>query len=560
MAEAKIVTKMLLDSKDYESKLNKAKKSTQSYQKTASAVVPAVKAFAASLGVTVTAAAAFGEALKTNEVMSDKFRGAMSAAKAGVDSFLLSLSTGSFDGFIDRMKKTAAAARELYDVMDDMQTLSLYNQGDMAKLSAEREQYMKIVRNAKAVDENGNRLFSEDQVREAETGLKDVEARIKDTTKALQKATEDAITKFIEGTAKATGASYAEAEDYLNRFSKRDEMKARLNELSKSEIKPTVNNRGVQIKWMDEAAEAEYRVLSRLMAYVTDDDKLKEFQQLKTKYYQLDQNISQMESQSLRAMTRANGVLNGGQKSGKAIVFDMQFKAGDDTPKASLPEAVASEMAKLPEVINDPRFSVTVDMERAKKGLSDQAIATGMDLIKQEQIDTVNSYADALSGLGSVVGGLSGLVDGNSQSWLSWGASAISSIAAVLPKLSTLAAAFGAEASQASASAVAKSAEAASAAGPIASIAAALSVAGTLISVIASIPKFATGGVVPGTSFAGDNMLARVNSGEVVLNKEQQNILDRRLGGMSGTVRFVIDGRQLVGVLKNENGRSTLIG
>lgn len=560
MAEAKIVTKMLLDSKDYESKLDKAKKSTQSYQKTASAVVPAVKAFAASLGVTVTAAAAFGEALKTNEVMTDKFRGAMAGAKAGVDSFLLSLSTGSFDGFIDRMKKTAAAARELYDVMDDMQTLSLYNQGDMAKLSAEREQYMKIVRNAKAVDENGNRLFTEDQVREAETGLKDVEARIKDTTKALQKATEDAITKFIEGTAKATGASYAEAEDYLNRFSKRDEMKARLNELSKSEIKPTVNNRGVQIKWMDEAAEAEYRVLSRLMAYVTDDDKLKEFQQLKTKYYQLDQNISQMESQSLRAMTRANGALNGGQKSGKAIVFDIQFKAGGDTPKASLPEAVASEMAKLPEVINDPRFSVTVDMERAKKGLRDQAIATGMDLIKQEQIDTVNSYADALSGLGSVVGGLSGLVDGNSQSWLSWGASAISSIAAVLPKLSTLAAAFGAEASQATASAVAKSAEAASAAGPIASIAAALSVAGTLISVIASIPKFATGGVVPGTSFAGDNMLARVNSGEVVLNKEQQNILDRRLGGMSGTVRFVIDGRQLVGVLKNENGRSTLIG
>ena len=33
---------------------------------------------------------------------------------------------------------------------------------------------------------------------------------------------------------------------------------------------------------------------------------------------------------------------------------------------------------------------------------------------------------------------------------------------------------------------------------------------------------FADGGIVPGNSFVGDNVLARVNSGEMVLNQEQQ--------------------------------------
>jgi hypothetical protein len=38
-------------------------------------------------------------------------------------------------------------------------------------------------------------------------------------------------------------------------------------------------------------------------------------------------------------------------------------------------------------------------------------------------------------------------------------------------------------------------------------------------------PSFATGGIVPGTSFTGDNVSANVNSGEMILTQEQQGIL-----------------------------------
>lgn len=38
-------------------------------------------------------------------------------------------------------------------------------------------------------------------------------------------------------------------------------------------------------------------------------------------------------------------------------------------------------------------------------------------------------------------------------------------------------------------------------------------------------PKFAEGGIVPGNSFSGDNVIARVNSGEMILNGKQQAML-----------------------------------
>lgn len=51
---------------------------------------------------------------------------------------------------------------------------------------------------------------------------------------------------------------------------------------------------------------------------------------------------------------------------------------------------------------------------------------------------------------------------------------------------------------------------------------------GGVIAAFASIPKFATGGVIGGNSLYGDKILARVNSGELILNSQQQS----RLYGM----------------------------
>ena len=104
-----------------------------------------------------------------------------------------------------------------------------------------------------------------------------------------------------------------------------------------------------------------------------------------------------------------------------------------------------------------------------------------------------------------------------------------------------------------------------------------------MISLISTVSGFATGGIVGGSSTTGDKIPIRVNSGEMVLNKTQQARLfaiangkerpkvtlpDYRMPKMTlntaalsemnrqstqtQSVRFKIDGRNLVGVLANE--------
>ncbi len=71
--------------------------------------------------------------------------------------------------------------------------------------------------------------------------------------------------------------------------------------------------------------------------------------------------------------------------------------------------------------------------------------------------------------------------------------------------------------------------------------------------------SFATGGIVGGTSYKGDQVRANVNSGEMILNNGQQrrlfDIANGSSGGSSsgGNVRFEIDGDKLVGVLENHS-------
>ena len=74
---------------------------------------------------------------------------------------------------------------------------------------------------------------------------------------------------------------------------------------------------------------------------------------------------------------------------------------------------------------------------------------------------------------------------------------------------------------------------------------------------IAQIKSYADGGIIEGNQFRGDAMLARVNAGELILNKTQQGNLFRMLdggvaaGGGGGRVEFQISGTTLKGVLNN---------
>lgn len=78
---------------------------------------------------------------------------------------------------------------------------------------------------------------------------------------------------------------------------------------------------------------------------------------------------------------------------------------------------------------------------------------------------------------------------------------------------------------------------------------------GAVLAALASMSKFAKGGIVGGHSSVGDKNIIRANSGEMILTKGQQSTLfnaikSGNLGG-GGNVQFEIRGDKLVGCIKN---------
>lgn len=82
---------------------------------------------------------------------------------------------------------------------------------------------------------------------------------------------------------------------------------------------------------------------------------------------------------------------------------------------------------------------------------------------------------------------------------------------------------------------------------------------GAVLAALASMSKFANGGIVGGSSSVGDKNIIRANSGEMILTKGQQTTLfnaikSGNLGG-GGNVQFKIKGTDLIGVINNTNSK-----
>jgi hypothetical protein len=81
-----------------------------------------------------------------------------------------------------------------------------------------------------------------------------------------------------------------------------------------------------------------------------------------------------------------------------------------------------------------------------------------------------------------------------------------------------------------------------------------------VLAALAAMSKFANGGIVGGNSYSGDKQLARVNSGELILNRHQQKTLWDIVNGKghlnSGDqVTFKLRGSDLIGAINNEMNR-----
>ena len=129
-------------------------------------------------------------------------------------------------------------------------------------------------------------------------------------------------------------------------------------------------------------------------------------------------------------------------------------------------------------------------------------------------------------------------------------------VAATTAEASVSAAELGVDTADATAKA-AKSVAWIPIAGPALAAAAIAAILGAIMgaqSQAKSAGKFAQGGLIPGSSFSGDNLTANVNSGELILNRSQQDSIAGQLeGGVGQTVNVQgqISGSSIILAIQN---------
>lgn len=202
------------------------------------------------------------------------------------------------------------------------------------------------------------------------------------------------------------------------------------------------------------------------------------------------------------------------------------------------------------------------DMANAKSTFSNMAkLPDGWNKINttkwdnqgiKDQINAINDYQNAISSVESALSNLSGTFDSDSQNAFSYFANIIQGAAQAATAIMAL---IPVKKAEANANAEAAVTGAASSVASIPFVGAAMAVAAVaaLIASMAAIPKFAKGGIIGGSSFYGDRLLARVNSGEMILNKEQQKSLYQMTSGENdiNITSFKVRGDELFLVLKN---------
>lgn len=230
-------------------------------------------------------------------------------------------------------------------------------------------------------------------------------------------------------------------------------------------------------------------------------------------------------------------------------------------------EAVRQGIRTAIEKINKEKYNIELEatlgrlkpMEGDKFGVSTKGrnatedIKSGYISIKGVSGDAIKSnyeYADSLGAIGNMMSSVSRLTNEGAASWLDYSLNVMQAVGQALPALNAL---FNKNVAAAGSSAVLGAASS----GPFGWLTAGAAVA-SIVAAIAAIPKFANGGIVPGSMYSGDRVPAMVNSGEMILNRSQQGNLFQILnqGGTKGkdvrvTGEVVVSGEQMRILLAN---------
>lgn len=546
MGKSDIIARLKLNSTDYEQKLAKAKKNTQSF---AQGGMSDFAKLATALASSKAAMEVFNRVVASSQTIGDAYARTMSTMKSITDDFVYSLANADFTRFTNGLKDVRRRAAEAYDAMDQLgntnisykffnaQERSTFREGiltakDTSLSMGERQAGYAIAQGALAklqkytdtLGANTTEYLKKELARlsDIDSSQVDIDAFVRALAVDVSDNAKELRSRITEQYAEYQRRYAEEVAPYASRYSYNKYGQQSANLMYDAD------------KAADAAAKLNAEFADTKVMYtalnILSDEVLQNLVNSKMSVEQYKYAMGELVTQ----LREAGKALNMPVKSG-TVGSAIQ-------PMSGLPGAVSAE---LPSHISG--FSpVAVFGEGSYEAYvaSAGAAAEYADALAVLDATAVDA-ATGLGAMGGAIGAISGSLDKGASAWVSYVGGIISAVGAALPSLEALAAAQAA-------AAVTKTAL-----NPW-TVVSSVAAVGSIVAAMAALPKFATGGVVPGGSLSGDNVLIRANSGEVILTKQMASNIGTMLQGGGGKVEFVIKGSTLYGILDRHNKYSSL--
>ena len=587
---ADLITRLLLNTQQFDNNLGKSTKQIQGFQQKiqgfSSGAVSAFTKFAGVLGVAYGATELLQKGLNSNATLQDKYNSLMQAGSTVTDQFFTAIYSGDWTVFNDGIEKAIKNVKEYADTYRNVQrmleTTSIkFEQTDARKTQLEAiiEDDTKPLEERKKAQQELDRILlmgvadireaSQITERELNNMLADLigEAQYI-TTENAQKLILDIRNKY-SGLRKELDA-YREVRDTKNQVLNPNAFKYSGDEWYK--INQDATKKYYQEYTKDQ--RAYYDELLRL-ADRMNDETFSSFQGLFDKLNDLNDKAGTWEKDRAGARDEIAGIKTTASKKEiipAGSIMEMQKKiadlrkkyenAADEGTRVGFMKAIKEAETELKMMqLRAAGTSLLPTGEINKpvgRNIADD-VKSGYINIKPISTDSIQAnydYADSLGAIASIMGSVTNMTNEGAAGWLAYGANILSSISAAIPMITSLTTALTAKA--------AAEAAGSAAAVPVVGWINAVAAITAIMSAMAAVPKFADGGIIGGNSFIGDNMIARVNSGEMILNNRQQRNLFNLLDGKGGTsvnaggeVKLRIEGRDLVGVINSQTSKTS---
>ena len=589
---ADLVTRLLLNSSNFDNNIRKSSLQIQQFQKIGQSITATLGKFAGAIGVAMTAQEMLDKTIKSSQTTSDTYDQVMRALNVTVDTFFTAIGTGDFTAFNMGLSSMIDKAVEAQKAIDKLGNATMSYSYFDTKYSAELEDAIN-----KAKDLRLSQAERDQARKTAEAIIGKQEEITRELSKSINSALSNVMTEgnalnasmvgkvdledvlLLDITAKGEEnkkkleQQYKEYMEIYNKVVKKHTVSTTMNTSAGAFTQSSTDTTKVNTEMQQYNKQYKQAILYNEILVKKGDEWLQSTIQMAQQLDTSNRKLTEMKNKTLELTN---------QEVNRSITTTIK----KDLPVGSLAELDKQIAAKKTElslaISGEDRIRINKELEaltekkrviefqykypEAPSGeLPKTTLAVSMPDMKgfkiQKKDDTVKkqtqdnySYADSLNAVASVMGAVTNMTNEGAAAWLSWSANLLTAIAAAVPAIQTMVTAKTAEAAASGAAEAAKT--------PFVGW---LMVGGAIASILAafaSLPSFSTGGIFAGNSTVGDMNLARVNAGEMILNNRQQRNLFNLLNGNgtlsntgNGQVTFKIQGKELVGVLSNYNNK-----